>query len=200
MSKTPLKDFTDAAKLDIFNILTADNPHVFEFRRAQDIAAAMLPFINAQGHPGEHREVEALIRMAESKAPTLHDVLLGRAFDGDALLEQKYAQMLSEHTQLRHAALNIAEANETIARDRAEVISKQAEVKAAHRALSIERERLQLQADTEGKKVNLPTLPKLTKPRPVDEDEGEEVDLNDVKPKPGRWGVSQGDGDDPSGD
>ena len=120
MSKTPLKDFTDAAKLDILNILSADKPGVFEFRRALDITRQMVDFVNSYGTPVEHGAFVQAINMAESKAPNFHSVLLGRAFDGDSLLHKKYEQMLNEHTQLRHAALNIADAQTRIARDRAE--------------------------------------------------------------------------------
>jgi hypothetical protein len=192
MSKTPLKDFTDAAKLDILNILSAEKPAVFEFRRVQDIAQQMVDFVNSYGTPVEHGAFVQAINMAESKSPNLHDVFLGRAFDGHGLLVQKYEQMLREHTELRHAALNIAEANEVIRRDRAEVESEKEELKATHRKLAIERERLQLSADAAGKQVNLPTLPRLTRPEEVG-DEGGEIDLNKVKPRPGRRGVSRGD-------
>jgi predicted ATPase len=200
MSKTPLKDFTDAAKLDVLETLKTNEPGVFEWRRAQTIAAQMIDLCNSYGSPVEHGAIAQAIRMAETGAPNLHDVLLGRAFDGDGLLTQKYEEMLKQHTELRHAALNIADARAEVSRDRVAVEATKAEVKAAHEQLAIERERLQLQADAAGKSVNLPTLPKLTRPEDeedVDPDEGQEVDLNEVAAKrdaTGTWGVGRGEG------
>lgn len=188
MSKTPLKDFTDAAKLDILNILSADEPGVFEFRRARDIAHQLVDFINSYGEPVEHDAVVQAINMAETKAPYFLNVLMGRAFDGNALLHKKYEEMLDEHTQLRHAALNIADAQARISRDLAETETKKDELLTIRAQLEIERERLQLHADTTGQRVNLPTLPKLTRPEPEDPDKGEAVDLNAVAKSDGNGG------------
>jgi hypothetical protein len=98
-----LKTFTDAAKLDVLNLLSKDTPHIFEFRRAAEIcgiAAALC------GDRDEQMSIGRAIHAAEDKAPLLHSALVGRAFDGEAMLQDKYEELKAHHTELRHKALD----------------------------------------------------------------------------------------------
>ena len=180
MTASP-EDYANAAKLDILEILSKEKLGVFEYRRAEEVAKAMVLFLGSLGTPAEHGVIRVTIDMAEYKAPHLHSVLLGRAFDGEELLEKKYAEMLSQHTQLRHAALHIQDAQSVIRRDRAEVESHKSALREHEKQLGIERERLQLAADSANKNLSLPVLPQLTKPpeKHVDPDEGAALDLNE---------------------
>lgn len=158
---TQPQDYADAAKLDILEILSSDSLGVFEFRRAQEIAKTMVLLIDSYGSPAEQGVIRVAIDEAEYKAPHLHGVLIGRAFDGQNLLNKKYAEMLEQHTELRTAGLAIHHAQSVLAQDQAEVDSNRVALAEHEKRLGIERERLQLAA---GGAARLPVLPKLTRP------------------------------------
>lgn len=172
-----LKKYTDAAKLDILNLIEKDEPHVFEFRRAAEICQFASMLCGYDGTPDEHIGVSLVIRAAEDKAPMLYDALMGRAFNGEALLREKYEEIRAHHTQLRRKALDIAEAQEKLLQDKASARGREEALRAYERSLERERERLQLEADSRGVALDLPELPQL--PSKGDEETDEEASQDD---------------------
>jgi hypothetical protein len=154
-----LKTFTDAAKLDILNLLSKDEPHIFEFRRAAEICGIASALCGASGTPTEQSAISGAIRNAEDKAPLLHGALLGRAFDGEAMLREKYDELKAHHTDLRRKALDIEEAREQVGQAHRLVEDRHATLRDYEASLQRERERLQLEADTKGVTLELPALP-----------------------------------------
>jgi hypothetical protein len=172
---TKLQDYVDAAKLDILNLISKESPGVYEFRRASDIAGMMPALIDSYGQPTEHTQLVTTTRVSEDKAPTLHSVLLGRAFNGSALLQEKYAEMERHHRDLKIAALNIQDAAAQLTQQRSEVELHKKSLLLHEEALVRERERLQLSAATAGVSIVLPPLPEL----PASLRETEEEDETD---------------------
>jgi hypothetical protein len=168
MSVVTLKDIVTAAKLDILKLLEGEKPHTFEFRRVGEVCDIMIDVCNSFGQPAEHGSLSSAAREAETKAPVLHSVLMGRAFDGNALLREKYEELTNIHTRLRKKALDIADARAKVSQDEAVLEMKNSELKVRQglmqeyeARLERERERLQLTAGERGIDIDLPDLPQL---------------------------------------
>jgi hypothetical protein len=180
------KPYCDAAKLDILDLLDKPAIGLFEFRQITAIAQAMELLVDAVGTPTEQGIIRITLDMAEYKAPNLHKALINRAFDGEELLQKKYAKMLDEHTQVRHAALQIQTARSELAQEQTLLSSHKSALREHEQQLRIERERLQLEASNQGRNVNLPALPQLTDP---------DAEESDTEPKPGAaWDPNDPDG------
>jgi hypothetical protein len=180
MSVITLKDIVTAAKLDILKLLEGEKPHTFEFRRVGEVCDIMIDVCNSFGHPAEHGTLSSAAREAETKAPTLHSVLMGRAFDGNALLREKYEELTNSHTRLRKKALDIADARAKVAQGEAVLEMKNNELSMRtnilqeyEARLERERERLQLTAGEQGVEIDLPDLPQLPDDFGKHEDEDE---------------------------
>lgn len=158
---TQPQDYINAAKLDILDLLSRETPGIFEFRRVSDIANTMCLLVDSFGQPGEHIQLGVTMRASEDKAPNLHAVLCGRAFDGQALLRAKYAELTQSHRDLKLAHLGVQDAAAQVAQARADVASDKSLLEAHAASLERERERLHLLAASAGVQINLPLLPEL---------------------------------------
>lgn len=180
-----LKDIVTAAKLDILKLLEGEKPHTFEFRRVGEVCDIMVDVCNSFGQPAEHGTLSHAARESETKAPVLHGVLMGRAFDGNALLREKYEELTNIHTRLRKKALDIADARAKVSQDEAVLEMKNSELKVRQglmqeyeARLERERERLQLTAGERGIDIDLPDLPQLPA------NFGREAEDEDEEPEP----------------
>lgn len=170
-----IQNYLNAAKFDILEHLEKEKPGVFEFRRIAAIANAIQPLITSAGTPSEHRTLASVMSEAEDIAPHLHEALSKRAFDGSALLREKYAKLLAHHQHLKRAMLDVQDAASQVSLDRQELDMHEAALKAHEQVLERERERLQLEAKTRGRKIELPALPRLVDPN-TDEDADAETE------------------------
>ncbi len=158
---TQHEDYINAAKLDILDLLGREKPRVFEFRRVSEIGKLMCDLINGFGQPVEHSEIILATRLSEDRAPHLHDVLIGRQFNGNDLLRAKYDEMSQKHRELKIAAIGIQDAAAKVEQAQADIDHHKKALRMHEEALERERERLQLVAATAGVQINLPTLPEL---------------------------------------
>lgn len=107
---TNLKRYTDAAKLDLMELLTKESPNIFEFRRAGQLCQIMIDLINGvQSSHLTHKAIADAMWEAEDKAPTLHKALGGHIFDGDDLLREKYKYMVEAHSNLKAKYADVLE-------------------------------------------------------------------------------------------
>ena len=171
---TELKNYLAAAKLDILEHLEKEQPGVFDFRRIASIANAVQPLITSAGTPYEHATIAGVMQTAEDVAPHLHEALANRAFNSQALLREKYEQLLKQHQNMKRTMLDVQDAAQQISLERQELEMHEASLKAHEKVLERERERLQLEARTRGRKIELPALPRLTNPDEDADGEAEE--------------------------
>lgn len=150
------KQISDAAKLDILALFEKEAPGIFEFRRMTEIAQIVCDLFGA---PREHAALDLALRRSEHSAPTLHAVLLGVAFDGDALLNDRYRDMLEKLRKLRTAKAQLDNAADQLRIKEAQQRATDVELKAIARSLERERESLQLVAETKGLSFEVPEIP-----------------------------------------
>jgi len=171
-----LKDFTSAATCDILDLLKREDPRAHEFNRIESIAKICTALSNASGQFSESDTILWALKESEYKAPTLHEALMKRSFDGDAILLRKYNELSAFHSELRHAQLNIQDAQDDVSAQR-KILEAHKEMLQAHeKQLERERERLMLTASEKKVRLLLPEIPKLE-----DDDDDEDVD-EDVYP------------------
>lgn len=169
-----------AAKLDMLEQLTKPQPGVFEFRMIAEIANTMIPILNSMGTNVENETIATAMRKVQDRSPQLYEALAGRAFDTDALLRDKFDEMRQQHRELQLAAIDIQQARDKAVVDAAEIDARKASLGAYEKSLALERERLQLVANTRGVTLNLPALPALTDP--FKDEELEDEDTSEEKP------------------
>ena len=158
------QQYIDAVKVDILVLLQRDNPGIFEFRRISDICHLFMGLAGSTDTFEEHRAIEGILRAAEVKAPTLHEVLINEAFDAKGLLRKKYEQLVAQERELRAASFNISEAADRIKMEDTRLAAKDEALQLHAKHLERERERLQLTAATTGVQINLPALPEILNP------------------------------------
>jgi hypothetical protein len=158
---TQPQDYTNAAKLDILDMLSREALGIFEFRRIADIASMMCPLVDSLGQAVEHEQLGRTMHVSESKAPHLHSVLSGRTFDGQALLRAKYSELQQSHRELKLAHLGVQDAAAQVEHERRGIENDKNLLKAHAESLERERERVGLLAASAGVTINLPRLPAL---------------------------------------
>lgn len=165
---TKRQQYLAAVRVDILDMLQKENPGVYEFNRISDISRLMVGLVGATDKLEESEAVKGVLRAAEFKAPTLHQLLLDTAFDAKSLLREKYKTLVAQEHQLKLASLNISEAADRIKVEETRLTAQQEALVLHEKHLERERERLQLSAAIQGVQLVLPPLPKLSNP---DDDE-----------------------------
>lgn len=178
-TKETIKKYTDAATVDILGFLHVSEPHIFDFRRIQTIAAAMTRLIGSIGTPAELIDTADAMRAMEGVSENLHHALEGHAFDGEELLRKKYQELHEFHRDLSQRKLDMEEAHSllSLAKDKMTLQRRLLDEQATH--IERERERLQLQASTAGKMVDLPPMPVLGVGDDDDDIDAEEEERRD---------------------
>jgi hypothetical protein len=108
MKDEELKLYTEAAKVDFLKILGAETLGVHELRRIQNLAKAMVDFVNSSNTFYEKDAYGTLMRdTSDEVAPTLHTALVDRTFDGEAALRDAYVAVLEKYSELRGSAMEV---------------------------------------------------------------------------------------------
>ena len=106
--------YSEAMKVDILRHMQKEDMGVYELRRIQKIAKAMIDFHNSYGTFYERESRAALLRdTADEVSPSLHESLMDEAFDGQAALKSLAVEMIDQFSNLRSAT---EDANEVLRR------------------------------------------------------------------------------------
>lgn len=156
------KIYCGAVAADIINILNKrDTIGIFEFRRIEKISALTTRLLNSVGTPDARYGHSEAMRKFETLAPTLYTVLENQAFDGNALLKEKYEEVQAVHTRLKGAQLDLEAAQSLLRIQEAERGQHMLLLREQETHIERERERLELAADRIGKDIELPDMPQL---------------------------------------
>jgi hypothetical protein len=101
------KIYLDAMKVDILKILEQPDLGVFELRKMEKIGRLMADFVGGLGTFSEQNGFGAAMRDSETIAPTLHQALMSRTFDGEVAFKDLYAGLLEQYAQLKGAAVEV---------------------------------------------------------------------------------------------
>ncbi len=110
-----LRPYTDAMKVDILAVLENPDLGVFELRKIQNIAKLMVDLTNSNETYSEQDGVGAATRDSESIAPTLHQALMSRTFDGESALRGAYIALLEQYSELKGAAVEVQDLHRRLA-------------------------------------------------------------------------------------
>ncbi len=162
--------YVAAVKVDILAMLQLERLTIFELRRISDIAQLVMNLLGATNRWEEGDAAKNILEQAEIKAPTLHKVLMDKAFDAQPLLRAKYTTMLAQEKELQHAKLNIQQASDQVRMEQVRISAQKETLILYEKQLETQREMLQLEASSKGVTLSLPALPTIKDP---DEDDTE---------------------------
>lgn len=112
---TDTKPFIDALKVDIMLMLKKEDLGVFELRRISNVTRAMVDLLNSVDNFQEHDGFQTAMReTADGKAPTLHQALITRTFDGESAFKAMYMDLLGGYHALEGARSDLNQLYERI--------------------------------------------------------------------------------------